>query len=119
MGPDLHRVWNDNGNYYSTVSVLWLFKEVLTQLEKSHGTGMVHRDIKPENICYGKTADEVDIRLVDLGMSTPFVCFETGKHLPMDYGAFKGGTILYCSSNQHDGGSPSRKDDIEGLLVTQ
>lgn len=119
MGPDLRDVWKSNGNYCSTGTIIYLFKEVLNRLENLHETGMVHRDIKPENICFGREdSDEIDIRLVDLGMCTPFLCAETGKHLPMKTGGFFGGTVSYCSLNQHEGGSPSRKDDLEAVCYT-
>lgn len=118
MGPDLHTVWEANYNYFSTDMVILFFKQVLVCLEKLHQTGMVHRDIKPENICFGKGVDETDIRLLDLGYCSTFTCLETGTHVPMKYGESTGGTVLYSSLNQHGGGSPSRKDDLEGLCYT-
>lgn len=119
MGPDLHDLWNTKGRHCSTGMLICLYKEVLIRLERLHKTGMAHRDIKPENICSGKDdSDDIDVRLVDLGMCAPFLCSETGRHIPLKYGDFVGGTVLYCSSNQHDGGSPTRKDDLEALCYT-
>lgn len=118
MGPDLHDVCTSSGIHCSTATIISLLQEILQRVEKLHETGMVHRDIKPENICFGMENDDVDIRLLDLGMCTPFLCSETGKQLPMEYGSFVRGTVLFCSSNQHDGGSPTRKDDLEAVCYT-
>lgn len=118
LGPTLLSLMGSNPFLFDLQTVIHIFKQSLTCLEKLHKTGLIHRDIKPNNICVGKGNNINDVRLIDLVFCERYIDEQTGKHKQLQYGSDINGTVLYCSLNQQKRGSASRSDDLEALCYT-
>eukprot|EP01083_Nonionella_stella_P111981 328889_1 len=82
-------------------------------LESLHSCGYAHNDIKPENFLLDQSGK---IYLIDYGLATKFLDFETDQHIEYKKSKQLKGTLRYASINMHKGVVPSRRDDVESLF---
>ena len=68
-GGELFKRIRQKGLYKETVAIQ-IMKKFLSALAYLHENMIVHRDLKPENLMLAEKDDEIDIRIVDFGLST-------------------------------------------------
>ncbi|CAN8066225.1 unnamed protein product [Agarophyton chilense] len=89
--------------------------QLLDILKGLHSLGIVHCDLKPENIMTSiDSADFSQVKIIDFGVATEFVDWNTGK-LIQSRPVRGGGTLDYISRNVQDGEAPLPRDDAESL----
>lgn len=86
-----------------------------------HSRGFIHRDIKPGNFCVDMNQHHSSSKLfiIDYGLAKKFVYDSTGEHISREPEKDKRlfvGSLRYCSINCIEGGTQSRKDDLESAL---
>ena len=111
---------------FSRESILDLALRLLSILEDIHAAGYVYNDLKLDNIMVGfkdklpKTTrpsqnafSKVSIHLVDFGYSTKYM--KDGKHIEKSEVKTFRGNMMFCSLNQLQFKTPSRRDDLISL----
>ena len=90
-------------------------KQVLTALENLHDRQLIFVDLKPENCMLGLsgTPNAGQVYLVDFGLVARYTAFSGSHKAQVNEGM--GGTPLYVSLACHQGSTPARRDDVEGL----
>ena len=89
--------------------------QLLMIFEIIHNCNIIHRDIKPANVAIGFEEKSKFIYLLDFGLSKKYRSSKTKKHFPFVQGNKLIGNARYSSINALDGGTQSRRDDLEGL----
>lgn len=117
LGPSLKTHFEQHDRNISRKEIIVIFKKVLSCLEKLHNIGIVHRDIKPDNLCFGRQ-NYGNIYLIDFGLARYYSDQCSGEHFEHTWNNGFVGTETYASLNQHMGGSPCRKDDLESLCYS-
>lgn len=103
----------------------------MKSIESLHDLGVCHNDIKPDNITIGlaaedvapelrskRTSDDSEIYLIDFGLSSQFVCPDSGLHVKNKKKSPFSGNRIFASSNAIEGQTPSRRDDILSIVYT-
>jgi len=86
-------------------------------LDKIHSKGIIHRDIKPENFLLKKRKGNVEVYLIDFGLSKYYLDADK-KHMVERKDRKLIGTAKFVSLNVHNGIEASRRDDLESLCYT-
>jgi len=110
-----HQEFEAHGQSWGPVVVAGYGKQILTTLEQLHNRQLIFVDVKPENCMLGLpgTPSAGAVYLVDFGLVARYTAFSGGHKAQATEGM--GGTPLYVSLACHQGSTPSRRDDIEGL----
>ena len=83
--------------------------------ETIHNCQIIHRDLKPANIAIGREEKSKYIYLLDFGLSKRFISSKTGRHYQFRQNNKLIGNARYSSINALNGGTQSRRDDLESL----
>ena len=89
--------------------------QLLMIFEIIHNCNIIHRDIKPANVAIGFEGKSKFIYLLDFGLSKKYRSSKTKKHFPFVQGNKLIGNARYSSIDALDGGTQSRRDDLESL----
>ena len=89
--------------------------QLLTIFEFMHNCDIIHRDIKPANVAIGREEKSKYIYLLDFGLSKKYRSSRTKKHFPFVKKSKLIGNARYSSINALEGGTQSRRDDLESL----
>lgn len=117
LDTDLYTLFESSARRkFSLKTTLMIADQMLHALESLHQIGFVHSDIKPNNIVAQRS--KPGLKLVDFGLSQPFVDSVTSKHVVMHENNFLRGSARYASLNQHFGFTSARRDDLESLMYT-
>ena len=89
--------------------------QLLLIFEFIHSCNIIHRDIKPANVAIGYEEKSKYIYLLDFGLSKKYRSSKTKKHFPFVQKNKLIGNARYSSINALEGGTQSRRDDLESL----
>ena len=89
--------------------------QLISILETIHNNNIIHRDIKPANINIGVGNMEKFLFLIDFGLSRKYRSSTTKMHYPFEQTKKLVGNVRYSSINALEGGTQSRRDDLESL----
>lgn len=87
--------------------------EILKSLEEVHRVGLVHGDLKPANVLTG-SAEPERFYLADFGHACRYLN-ERGDHKTYAKRGYFSGSVPFASRNALEGGTLSRRDDLESL----
>lgn len=113
LGPSLEGVFNLCNRRFSLKTVLLIAEQTIARVQTLHSYGFLHRDIKPDNFLVGRSNQDKNIYMIDLGLAKRFKDAKTHVHIPYREGKGLIGTIRYASINTHYGIELSRRDDLE------
>lgn len=114
LGPSLEMLYDGCDRSFSPKTLLSIAEQLLRQLEAVHSAGLLHLDVKPGNFALGKGKKMTQFHVLDFGISREFLG-EDGQHVECKDGEAPKGTAKYMSIRQHQGVTPSRRDDLEAL----
>ena len=60
---------DDDGETFSEREAATIFKQIISAISYCHGKGIVHRDLKMENVIFIDTKGNLDIKIIDFGLS--------------------------------------------------
>ena len=116
LGKSLDKIFNENNlKILSIRCVCNIAYQLISILELIHNRDIIHRDLKPSNIAIGGEGKNKFIYLLDFGLSIKYRCPETKKHFPFVKNKKLIGNARYSSINALEGGTQSRRDDLESL----
>ena len=116
LGKSLDKIINElPSRKLSIRCVCNIAYQLILILEKIHNCWVIHRDIKPANIAIGREEKSKYIYLFDFGLSKKFISSKTLKHYPFRQNNKLIGNARYSSINALNGGTQSRRDDLESL----
>lgn len=114
LGPNIETLKISKGGSFSLKTVLMLGHQIMLRIQAFHKKNYLHRDIKPENFVIGSKEEDLDIYLIDFGLSRAYLT-EDGHHIPFKDKKGMVGTARYVSINTHLGCEQSRRDDLESI----
>tara|TARA_A100001015_G_scaffold58071_1_gene63936 strand:- start:3303 stop:4106 length:804 start_codon:yes stop_codon:yes gene_type:complete len=94
------------------VNLTNIFSSLLTTIEDIHNMGIIHRDLKPDNICFNQYNEPY---IIDFGLAKSYK--NTGKHIGEKNINSIIGSVNFVSLNVINLIEPSRRDDIESLIL--
>ena len=116
LGKSLDKIFNElPSKKMSLRCVCNIALQLLSILEIMHNNNVIHRDIKPGNISIGIKEKSKYIYLLDFGLSKKYIDDETNKHYKFEKKNKLIGNARYSSINALEGGTQSRRDDLESL----
>ena len=116
LGKSLDKILNEiPGRKMSIRCVCNIAYQLVLIFEKVHGCQIIHRDLKPANIAIGREEKSKYIYLLDFGLSKKFISSKTGRHYQYRENNKLIGNARYSSINALNGGTQSRRDDLESL----
>ena len=89
--------------------------QMISIFETIHNCDIIHRDVKPGNINIGIGNNSKFLYLIDFGLCKKYRSSSTKNHYPFEQGKDLIGNARYSSLNALEGGSQSRRDDLESL----
>ena len=89
--------------------------QLISIFENIHNNHIIHRDIKPSNIAIGLDDKYKYLYILDFGLSKKYRSATTKKHFPFIKDNILIGNARYSSINALEGGTQSRKDDLESI----
>lgn len=90
-----------------------IFKIIIDTIEHIHKNGILHRDIKPSNICFDKNYEPY---IIDFGLAKHFIT--NNKHIQEKKINSIIGSYNFVSKNVINLIEPSRRDDLESVVLT-
>ena len=116
LGKSLDKIFNELPSKKMTLRcVCNIALQLLSILEIMHNNNVIHRDIKPGNISIGIKEKSKYIYLLDFGLSKKYIDDKTNKHYKFEQNNQLIGNARYSSINALEGGTQSRRDDLESL----
>ena len=116
LGNSLDKIFEDLPTRKMSIRcVCNIAYQLLLILEFIHNCDIIHRDIKPANVAIGYEEKSKYIYLLDFGLSKKYRSSKTKKHFRFVQSNKLIGNARYSSINALDGGTQSRRDDLEGL----
>lgn len=112
-GRSLLRIINESGKLdrKTTFAVL---RQICEGLSFAHNAGVVHRDISSQNIFLLATSDELQVKILDFGLSRPFLS-EAGQGATLTQTGVLVGNPMYMSPETVRGAKADRRSDIYSL----
>ena len=89
--------------------------QLIEIFEVIHNNNIIHRDIKPANIAIGSEDKHKYIYVLDFGLSKKYRSGSSKKQLPFTQNNPLVGNARYSSINALEGGTQSRRDDLESI----
>ena len=89
--------------------------QLISIFEILHNNNIIHRDIKPANIAIGLDEKNKYLYLLDFGLSKKYRSSTSKKHFSFTQNNKFIGNARYSSINALEGGTQSRRDDLESL----
>ena len=89
--------------------------QMISIFEYIHNHDIIHRDVKPGNINIGIGDNSKFLFLIDFGLCKKYRSSSTKNHYPFEKGKDLIGNARYSSLNALEGGTQSRRDDLESL----
>ena len=115
LGKSLDDIFNElPSKKMSLRCVCNIALQLLSIIEIMHNNNFIHRDIKPGNIAIGVKEKSKYIYLLDFGLSKKYINDEN-KHFKFEQNNKLIGNARYSSINALEGGTQSRRDDLESL----
>ena len=115
LGKSLDDIFNElPSKKMSLRCVCNIALQLLSIIEIMHNNNIIHRDIKPGNIAIGVKEKSKYIYLLDFGLSKKYINDEN-KHFKFEQNNKLIGNARYSSINALEGGTQSRRDDLESL----
>ena len=116
LGKSLDKIFNELPSRKMSVRcVCNIAYQLISIFEIIHSCDIIHRDIKPANIAIGREEKSKYIYLLDFGLSKRFKSSKTNKHFPFVENNKLIGNARYSSINALNGGTQSRRDDLESI----
>ena len=116
LGKSLDKIFNELPKKRMSIRcVCNIAYQLITIFEVVHNCNLIHRDIKPANIAIGREEKSKFIYLLDFGLSKKYRSSRTKKHFPFKKNNKLIGNARYSSINALNGGTQSRRDDLESL----
>ena len=116
LGKSLDKIFNELPSKKMSIRcVCNIAYQLLNIFELMHNNNIIHRDIKPANIAIGKEEKSKFIYLLDFGLSKKYRNSKTKSHFTFIKNKKLIGNARYSSINALDGGTQSRRDDLESL----
>ena len=116
LGKSLDKIFNELPKRKMSIRcVCNIAYQLITIFEVIHNCNIIHRDIKPANIAIGRDEKSKYIYLLDFGLSKKYRSSKTKKHFPFVKNKKLIGNARYSSINALNGGTQSRRDDLESL----
>ena len=116
LGKSLDKIFNELPSKKMSIRcVCNIAYQLILIFEAIHNCNIIHRDIKPANIAIGREEKSKYIYLLDFGLSKKFRSTKTKKHFPFLQNNKLIGNARYSSINALDGGTQSRRDDLESV----
>ena len=92
-----------------------IVQQCIERVEFVHRCSYLHNDVKPHNFCLGR--DEHTVYLIDFGLAKRFEDGKNKAHVAYRENVAFVGTASYASLNVLMGVHPSRRDDLESVLL--
>ena len=89
--------------------------QLISIFEIIHNNNIIHRDIKPSNIAMGLGSNYKYLYILDFGLSRKYRSKTTKKHIEFTKDNPLVGNARYSSINALEGGTISRRDDLESI----
>ena len=116
LGKSLEQIFNElPQNKMSTRCVCNIAYQLISIIEIIHDNNIIHRDIKPANIAIGLDGKNKYLYLLDFGLSKKYRSNTSKKHYSFTQDNKLIGNARYSSINALEGGTQSRRDDLESL----
>ena len=116
LGKSLDKIFNELPKKRMSIRcVCNIAYQLITIFEVVHNCNLIHRDIKPANIAIGREEKSKFIYLLDFGLSKKYRSSRTKKHFPFKNNNKLIGNARYSSINALNGGTQSRRDDLESM----
>ena len=116
LGKSLDKIFNELPSKKMSIRcVCNIAYQLLYIFELMHNCNVIHRDIKPANIAIGREEKSKYIYLLDFGLSKKYRSSKTKRHFTFIQNNKLIGNARYSSINALDGGTQSRRDDLESL----
>ena len=59
----------EGGETFSEKEAAYIFKQIISAINYCHAQGIVHRDLKMENVLFLEKGDNLDVKIIDFGLS--------------------------------------------------
>ena len=115
MGLSLEKLFENHNKQFSLKTVIMLTIDLIKILQYIHTNNIIHRDLKPDNIVIGSNNNNVNVYLLDFGLSKNFRNKENGNHIELVKNKSLVGSMRYASIRNHKGYEQSRRDELESL----
>ena len=116
LGKSLDKLFNQLPSKKMSIRcVCNIAYQLILIFECIHNCNIIHRDIKPANIAIGREERSKFIYLLDFGLSKQYISSKTKKHFPFVQNNKFVGNARYSSINALNGGTQSRRDDLESI----
>jgi casein kinase I family protein HRR25 len=135
LGPSLGDLFHQSNGKFSLKTVLLLADQLVCTLQYSHlqeggligemtqihrleyvhSRHLIHRDVKPNNFLMGVGELDLQVHIIDFGLSKQYRDAKTHLHIPYTENHPITGTVAFASINNHLGHQQSRRDDLESL----
>ena len=116
LGKSLDKILNELPTKKMSVRCICnIAIQLISIFEIIHSNHIVHRDIKPSNIAIGLGNNCKYIYVFDFGLSKKYRSSTTKKHIPFTQDNILIGNARYSSINALEGGTQSRRDDLESI----
>ena len=118
LGKSLDKIFNEiPSKRISIRCVCNIAYQLMLIFEVIHNNNIIHRDIKPANIAIGFEEDNKSkyIYVLDFGLSKKYRSDTTKRHFSFSKNNPLIGNARYSSINALEGGTQSRRDDLESI----
>ena len=116
LGKSLDKIFNELPSKKMSIRcVCNIAYQLIVIFEAIHKCNIIHRDIKPANIAIGREEKSKYIYLLDFGLSKKYRSSKTKKQFPFVKNNKLIGNARYSSINALEGGTQSRRDDLESI----
>ena len=118
LGKSLDKIFNELPSKKMSIRcVCNIAYQLILIFEVIHNNNIIHRDIKPANIAIGIEENNKSkyIYVLDFGLSKKYRSDTTKRHFSFSKNNPLIGNARYSSINALEGGTQSRRDDLESI----